>query len=312
MQVQKTKEKIIISITLLAKNSILSDYFEVLPVASAHKIHDLCATLTNIAGIVLDQSDHADEWRTLTYALKRNAKTFHCVIIIIVKEITLEGLTQALEAGADDYMSVPATPHELAARIMMSLRRAQRDQNANPLTKLPGNGAIMYTLHERLDQPLALLFIDLDNFKAYNDYYGFARGDDLLKKTAHIVITAVKNQGSDTDFVGHLGGDDFMVVSTPEHALKIAQEICSTFDAQVSAFYDESDFEQCSISIPNRQGTLQTFPLITLSIAIVSNATRPVSSTAQISQIAAELKCYAKTSRNRPTGSWYVKDRRRT
>jgi GGDEF domain-containing protein len=112
--------------------------------------------------------------------------------------------------------------------------------------------------------------------------------------------------------VGHLGGDDFMVISTPPYAPILAQKICSAFDAHAINFYDEKDFARKSITIPNRQGTLQTFQLITLSIAIVSNEQRHISSIPQIAHLAAELKCYAKTTSERHRGSWYVKDRRLT
>lgn len=309
MQAQKFKEKIIISSTLLTLNPLLTDYFEVFPVSTISDIDNALENDDNIGAILLNQHQH-HEWLNFTRRLKRNALTFHCVIIILVTEVTLEGLAQALESGADDYISTPATPYELITRILMNIRRSQRDQSASPLTKLPGNGIIMHRLQERLPQPWALLWIDLDYFKAYNDYYGFSRGDMLLNKTALTIVAAVKKCGSESDFVGHVGGDDFMVISTPSHASMIAQEICSSFDAQVTHFYDKKDFTRKSITLSNRQGMLETFPLITLSIAIVSNETRPINSIAQISQIAAELKCYAKTSRHRPTGSWYVKDRR--
>ncbi len=311
MQAQKFKEKIIISPTLFTHNQLLADYFEVFPVTTMSKVDGVLEKHADIGAIVLDQSQH-HEWLSVTHRLKRNASTFHGVIIILVTEVTLEGVALALEAGADDYMCTPATPQELVAHILMNIRRSQRDQSINPLTKLPGNGIIMHTLQERLLQSWALLWIDLDNFKAYNDYYGFSRGDALLQKTAHIIVTTVKKCGNETDFVGHVGGDDFMVISTPPHAPTLAQDMCSTFDAHVVNFYDTKDFMHKALTLPNRQGILQTFPLITLSIAIVSNEKRSINSIAHLSQIAAELKCYAKTSRHRPTGSWYVKDRRRT
>ncbi|MFA5306553.1 MAG: diguanylate cyclase, partial [Candidatus Babeliales bacterium] len=240
MHAQKFKEKIIISDTLFGCNQLLADYFEVFPVVTIRDIDCVLEDHHDIGAILLDQL-RFNEWLSLTRRLKMNAATFHCVIIIFVSNVTLDGLAQALEAGADDYISVPATPHELVARIIMNLRRSQRDQNANPLTKLPGNGIIMHTIQERLFQPWALLWIDLDNFKAYNDYYGFARGDELLQKTANIIVAAVKQCGCSADFVGHLGGDDFMVISTPPYAPILAQKICSAFDFHAINFYDEKD-----------------------------------------------------------------------
>jgi diguanylate cyclase (GGDEF)-like protein len=207
-------------------------------------------------------------------------------------------------------MKKPFDPQELRARLTMNIRRAERDQNANPLTKLPGNSIINRTILQRLKTQLAILYVDLDNFKAYNDKYGFNLGDDVLKYTAETLIFAVKNHGNARDFIGHIGGDDFIILSTPEKAETIATTICTLFDEKSEQFYNEEDRTRKKINSYDRLGNLQEFPLVSISIAVVSNEKKELSSTAQIAQIAAELKHYAKTKPHGKLGSNYVKDRR--
>ncbi len=182
--------------------------------------------------------------------------------------------------------------------------------DASPLTRLPGGIAIENVLKKRLEtkQPIAFCMIDLDNFKAFNDRYGYARGSEVIKETARTVEAAVKVRGSPDDFVGHVGGDDFVVITTPSYMRDICSEIISRFDDRILQFYDLKDRDQGYILGKNRQGEEMEFPLMTISIAVVTNEQRQLASPLEVSEIAAELKDYAKTI----PSSVYVVDKRRS
>src|SRR5574341_950998 len=161
----------------------------------------------------------------------------------------------------------------------------------------------------RLDShaPLAFCVMDLDNFKAFNDRYGYAHGNVVIKDTAKIVEQASRTHGAAEDFVGHVGGDDFVVVTTPDRMNGLCDEIIKQFDGRVPQFYNDEDRGKGYIFGKTRQGVEMKFPLMTISIAIVTNLHRTLSSPLEASETAAELKDYAKTF-NR---SLYVIDKRR-
>ncbi len=181
--------------------------------------------------------------------------------------------------------------------------------DASPLTRLPGGIAIENVLKKRIDSghPLAFCVLDLDNFKAFNDRYGYANGSEVIKKTAHIIENAVRLKGSTQDFIGHVGGDDFVVITTPDLMREIAAEIISKFDRQIPEYYDAEDRSRGYIDGKTRQGVEMHFPIMSISIAIVTNERRKLNNALEASEIAAELKDYAKTIPK----SVFVVDKRR-
>ncbi len=169
--------------------------------------------------------------------------------------------------------------------------------DASPLTRLPGGIAIENVLKKRIEseQPLAFCVVDLDNFKALNDRYGYAHGSEVIKETAKIIEAAVKAKGGPDDFVGHVGGDDFVFITTPEIMRAVSNEIISEFDKRIPAFYAPEDRAKGYIAGKTRQGVDMKFPIITISIAIVTNEHREFTNPLEVSEVAAELKDYAKT-----------------
>ena len=165
-------------------------------------------------------------------------------------------------------------------------------------------------LKKRLDssQPLAFCVLDLDNFKAFNDRYGYANGSEVIKEAAHIIENAVKLKGSSEDFIGHVGGDDFVVITTPDYMREVSMEIISQFDRRISGFYDLEDRERGHILGKTRQGVEMQFPIMSISIAIVTNERRKLTNALEASEVAAELKDYAKTIPK----SVFVVDKRRS
>jgi GGDEF domain-containing protein len=225
--------------------------------------------------------------------------------------------TRQIAEGNFDYDPEIRTQDEIgslaAAFLDMGKRLKKLEEmylDASPLTRLPGGIAIENVLKKRIEakQPLAFCMIDLDNFKSFNDRYGYAQGSELLKETAHIIEGAVRTKGVVEDFIGHVGGDDFVMITTPDRMRAICEEIIANFDRRMPDFYEEKDRKNGYILGKTRQGVEMKFPIITISIAIVTNEHRQISSPLEASEIAAELKDYAKTLPK----SIYVIDKRRS
>lgn len=288
----------------------LADEYEIIMAENGLQALEKVTQHQDIICIIMDlMMPHLDGLKT-THILKANFATYHLPIIILTSQIAVEDMVLSVEMGADDYMKKPFDPIELKARLLMNLRRADRDQNSNPLTKLPGNAIINRTITTRLAHPLAILYADLDNFKAYNDKYGFTLGDNIICYAAQTLAFSVKMAGNSSDFLGHVGGDDFVIVATPDKAEVIAQKICTEFDKGIAPFYSAEDQARKKIIAFDRQGIQREFPLVSFSVAIVTNEQRELTTIPQIAQIAAELKHYAKSKPGGAIGSNFVKDRR--
>lgn len=230
-------------------------------------------------------------------------------IIMLSAKSETEDKLRGFHAGADDYMTKPFGPQELLARVHAKIRRVEVDSSLSPLTKLPGNLRIENELRRRLDKQLsfAVLYLDLDHFKAFNDVYGFTHGDEAIQLVAHVSVDAVRRRGTENDFVGHIGGDDFIIVTEADRAEEIAREIIADFDRDIRALYTAKDLKQGYIETRDRRGTLNRFPVMSLSIAVVSNDRGQLTNYAQVGEAAADLKRYAKSI----AGSVFVKDKRR-
>ena len=241
--------------------------------------------------------------------IRRHPANTHVPIIMLTAKAEVEDKLAGFEAGVDDYMTKPFGPQELLARVKAKIRRVEVDSSLSPLTRLPGNLAIEAELRRRIDEhdPFAVLYLDLDNFKAFNDVYGFTHGDEAIQLVAATAIDVVRRRGTTLDFVGHIGGDDFIIVTLPERSEEIAREIIDMFDRDIRKLYNAQDLRQGYIETRDRRGTLNRFPIMSLSIAIISNDQRPLENYAQVGEAAAELKRYAKSI----GGSAYVKDKRR-
>lgn len=195
---------------------------------------------------------------------------------------------------------------EMGKRLK-NLEEMYRD--ANPLTRLPGGIAIENVLKKRINAstPIAFCLVDLDHFKIFNDYYGYAKGNRVIKKTAEIIETAVEKYGTKNDFIGHIGGDDFVIMTSIKHFKAICQSIIKTFDQLIREFYDKKDVEQGYILAKSRTGKKKKFKVMTISIAVVTNKVKKFKHHIEVGEIAAELKNHAKSF----PYSLYIVDRRR-
>ena len=246
--------------------------------------------------------------REFCKSLKKDILLRHIPVIMLTGKGEVHDRISGIEAGVDDYMVKPFAPDELLARIKMILRRTIRSLDASPLTHLPGNTSITEELQHLIDtkKSFAVGHADLDKFKAYNDRYGFEKGDDVIKELARIIIKHVREVGGQDTFIGHIGGDDFVFITTDAVIDSVCQGIINEFDEKVPSFYRKEDLDRGYIMSKDRQGNEQKFGFLAVSIGIVSNRKLNITHVAQVGEIGAELKKYAKSFEH----SVFVRDKR--
>jgi diguanylate cyclase (GGDEF)-like protein len=241
--------------------------------------------------------------------LRQDRMTYLTPIIMLTASGTQLDKITALKGGVDDFITKPFAPNELDARIEGLIRRFHQSRSSNPLTGLPGNMSIEQEINKRIfkREPMAVEYIDLDNFKAFNDKYGYDKGDDIIQLVARILINAAEELGKKDDFIGHIGGDDFIFITAPDRVESIANYLIKWFDELIPMHYNDEDRMRGHIEVINRQGQVQHFPLMSVSIGICTNEHRTLTSALQVSEICAEVKKAAKKVKR----SNYVKDKRR-
>lgn len=215
---------------------------------------------------------------------------------------------RGLNAGADDYIKKPFNVDELTARLHSHVRRSRRERQLNPLTGLPGNLAIDGAIDDRLlsGEPFAVAWIDLDNFKVYNDRYGYYAGDQVIETTGRLLVGVLEQCGQERGFAGHIGGDDFVLVVPLEEMERAGRLVVAGFDALVPGFYPEDDRERGFIPAVSRTGEERAFPLLSISVAIVPCPEGRFSHPGEISEVAGEIKHFLKQVK----GSAWLVDRR--
>jgi len=240
--------------------------------------------------------------------LKQDSMLRHIPIIMLTERRDIKEEMLGVEIGADDYIVKPVQPQDLLARIKLALGHTYMELDVNPLTRLPGNNSILKRIEEVLNKklPFAICYIDFDNFKSFNDEYGFNRGDDVIRFTSGLIMKVVRELGDSDDFIGHTGGDDFVIIIKPEKVDDICSKVIKGFDSLIPQFYDEEARRRGYILRPDRHGNLIRMPIMSLSIAVISNEKKQLFHIGQISKLAQELRDYVKSF----PGSVYFKDRR--
>ena len=228
-------------------------------------------------------------------------------IIILTSDEEKDTKLEGLSLDIDEYLTKPTDQEEIVARVQLLIKRSMQKIDSNPLTKLPGNPSIQSRIEKAISgkENFAVMYLDLNNFKVYNDAYGFKEGDNVIKQTAKLIETISLNYDL-TSFLGHIGGDDFICICKADTAAEIAKQIIMEFDALAPSFYNEADRQKGFLSAKDRSGDVKDFALLSIAIAIVHNEKRALSSYGQISAIASELKHYAKSQK----GSFAAIDRR--
>jgi diguanylate cyclase (GGDEF)-like protein len=255
--------------------------------------------------VVFDARSNADACTDACSRLKRDSFTGIVPAVFLCGKSTLKA---AFGSGADEVLTDSSSREEANVRMDVLLRRSDRDVFVHPSTRLPGTIDIETEITRRLHQtaPFAVCYADLDHFKEFNDRYSYYDGDRVIRILAKILHDVVKGICVEDGFVGHIGGDDFIFIVPASAVNETCAEVVSIFDALVPYQYSEQDRRAGYFFGKDRRGQLHRVPLMTVSIGVVSNERRQFATAAQVSELATEMKSYAKTL----TGSVYTIDRR--
>lgn len=266
--------------------------------------------LKNIPSLIIINEDTIDEdIIELCKRIRANEDNSITPIIVISSNIEKAHRVEVLKECVEHYIKVPIDKEYLYYTIKNVIRLLYINRRVSPLTGLPGNVQIQAEMKKRLlnKEEFVMLYLDLDNFKAYNDIYGFLNGDEIIKFTARTIIRNVEGQTDEAGFVGHIGGDDFVsIVSAKDDYELICQNIIAEFDKNVCKYFNEEDIEKGYLEVPNRKGVMEQFPLTSISIGVVVVDKGRFHNVLEIGEVGAQVKHLAKTI----MGSTYTIDRR--
>ncbi|OGW87666.1 MAG: hypothetical protein A3C35_00780 [Omnitrophica bacterium RIFCSPHIGHO2_02_FULL_46_11] len=259
--------------------------------------------------VLLGSSMEQIEASDLSKKIKQSLAGLGVPIILMADEHELRQLVMSQERGFDDFLIKPFDAYSLQLRISLNLSRARERLQANPLTGFPGSTAIEENIQKRIDrhEVFSVCYIDINHFKSFNDRYGFDRGDHAIRHLAQLITRCLETSKADKNsFVGHIGGDDFIAILDSDSEARFAQECLQEFDRIIPTYYEEIDRKRKAVLVKNRNGVPVSFPLMSLSIAAVTNQYRPYRNMSEIARDAAEVKSYLKTQ----PGSHYLRNRR--
>ncbi|MEP7028249.1 MAG: response regulator [Candidatus Eisenbacteria bacterium] len=241
--------------------------------------------------------------------LRAHYRTRHIPILIATAKGGDDDKLIGLEGGANDYVTKPWVNKELLQRVRNHLEWSRSQRAVNPLTGLPGNLSILAERQRRVDagEAFAQIFLDLDNFKAFNDRYGFPIGDTAIRAVAEELVEVVESRGEEGDFVGHIGGDDFQILTDPARAEALAEAFKEAIDVRMPKLYEPEDREQGFVRVRNRRHEFEDFPLMSVTIAVALFDPASDGHLAQVDDVLRELKQYGKGL----PGSVVVTERRR-
>ena len=241
--------------------------------------------------------------------LKDDFLTAFIPVITLINKRQLKTHLLNLKQGVDDFVIKPPDPLDLRVRIEMAIRRAQYSFYASPLTGLPGGRIIEEVASDRLRKhtPFSFGYMDIDKFKSYNDNYGYTRGDRVLMQTAYMLYTVIKKSGKPDDFIGHIGGDDFVFIAGPDTYRTVCQEFIQLFDKIIPFYYSEQDRKQGFILAKDRTNKMKKVPLMSVSIAVLGSVTPAVfKNIIEMNERITEIKKFIKNM----DGSKFMVDRR--
>lgn len=248
--------------------------------------------------IIIDVQSASKEQLSICRILKKDFATAFIPIITLINKRHLRGQLLSLEQGVDDYLIKPPDPLDLRVRIEMAIRRAKHSIYANSLTGLPGGKILEDALKERLvsGNDFSFAYADIDNFKSFNDVYGYQKGDRVILQTAHLLFKSLKKYGNSSDFISHIGGDDFAFITTINKYKKVCQEFIDLFDSIIPFHYSSDDRSQKFVLARDRTRKIKKLPLMSISIAVFNkDHTSIVKNTIEVNERIVEIKRHLKT-----------------
>ena len=266
--------------------------------------------LKNIPSIIIINEDAIEvDVVDLCEKIRNDEDNSITPIIVVSSNSDKDHRIKILKESVEYYIKKPVNPEYLYFTIKNLSRLLTINRRISPLTGLPGNVQIHAELKKRISnkEDFSVLYLDLDNFKAYNDVYGFLNGDEIIKFTADTIIRCIHSQISEGSFVGHIGGDDFVAIIPSLNCEELCKSIIANFDAEVTKFFTEEDNEKGYIEVANRKGVIEQFPLTSISIGVVEADKGRFANMLEIGEVGAQVKHLAKSV----IGSSYAIDRRK-
>lgn len=274
------------------------------------KTVNLEEALKNIPGLIIINEDTIqDDVTELANKIKENEDNAITPVIVISSNIDKVHRVNVLKSFVEHYIKKPIDEQYLYYTIKNLIRLLYLNRKVSPLTGLPGNVQIQAEMKKRLlnDEHFVMLYIDLDNFKAYNDIYGFVNGDKLIKFTAKTIVENVQDLDNEKGFVGHIGGDDFIAIVSDIDYEKLCQNIIIDFDTGVLKYFSEEHIKDGFMEVENRKGIIEQFPLTSISIGVVEAEKSRFKNILEIGEVGAQVKHLSKTIQ----GSTYVINKRK-
>lgn len=274
------------------------------------RTEEIDVALKDIPALIIVNEDTISEKATeVCHKIRNNDDNSITPVIVVTSEYEREHKLEILKAAATYYIKNPLDYEYLYYTITNIINLLYINRKVSPLTNLPGNVQIQAEMKKRLlkKQFFVMLYIDLDNFKAYNDVYGFSNGDEIIKFTARTISRNVHSKCEDNNFVGHIGGDDFIAIVPTLNCEDVCKDIIANFDANVVRFFTEDDVEKGYIEVANRKGVIEQFPLTSISIGVVEADVGRFANILEIGEVGAQVKHMAKSV----MGSSYAIDRRK-
>ena len=274
------------------------------------KSEQIDVALNNIPSLIIINEDAVTRnVEELCEQIRKNEDNTITPVIVVSSNKEKEHRLNILKKSVEYYIRKPVDEEYLYHTIKNLGRLLSINRTISPLTGLPGNVQIHAELKKRLTkkEEFAVLYIDLDNFKAYNDIYGFLKGDQIIQFTADVILSGVHTFFTEGTFVGHIGGDDFIAIVPYENIEDICQTMIATFDKGVKRFFTEEDQEKGFIEVENRKGVIEQFPLTSVSIGVVVAEKGRFANILEIGEVSTQVKHMAKSVQ----GSSYSIDRRK-
>ena len=273
------------------------------------KTEQIDIALKNIPSLIVINEDAIDrDVVELCKKIRKDEDNTITPVIVVSSKDQKEHRVKILQESVEYYIKKPVDEQYLYYTVKNLNRLLSSNRRVSPLTGLPGNVQIHAELKKRIlkQDPFSVLYVDLDNFKAYNDVYGFLKGDEIIEFTAETIIKLVNSDELENTFVGHIGGDDFVAIVPGTNCEKLCQNIIAHFDANVKKFFTERDLEKGYIEVANRRGIIEQFPLTSVSIGVVTADTGRFHNILEIGEVGAQVKHAAKSV----MGSSYAVDKR--